>query len=75
MTNEERAQLELITQELESQGVSSCRVSDGTVFFFKRAVIEELYNQFQQRPGLGEIQLMIYSDPTKMAAARGKNRN
>jgi hypothetical protein len=75
MTQEERNTMSLIIEELKSQGISSATVSDGKVFFFSRAVIEELHGRLQASPELTEINLMIYSDPKKMAEARRKGKN
>lgn len=72
---DEQDGLNLVMEELKSQGVASATVSDGTVFFFSRAVIEELYNRLQQDPKLQQLHLFLQRDPKKLAAMRAAGRN
>lgn len=56
--------------ELKSKGVVAATVSDGTLFGFSRAVVEELYAQLQAHPEKDQLVLFLSSDPAKVAARK-----
>lgn len=62
-------------EELKAQGVVSASVSDGTVFLFSRAVVEELYQRLVADPSKQHLALFIQRDPKKVTAARAAGRN
>lgn len=56
--------------ELKSKGMVAVTVSDGTVFGFSRAVVEELYSQLQAHPEKEQLVLFISHNPAAVAARR-----
>jgi hypothetical protein len=56
-------------EELKSKGVVSMSVSDGTVFMFSRAVIQELHQKLAENPNQDFLTLFI----TKKEKARAIN--